>query len=50
MDESKVRKYIQKLEQANLLRQKGDSIVIKGIEVLDEYLRYIALKEKFEKI
>jgi CRP/FNR family cyclic AMP-dependent transcriptional regulator len=48
MDESKVRKYIQKLEQANLLRQKGDSIVIKGIE--DEYLRYIALKEKFEKI
>jgi CRP/FNR family cyclic AMP-dependent transcriptional regulator len=50
IDENKVRNYVQKLEQANLLRQKDDSIVIKGIEVLDEYLRYIALKEKFEKI
>lgn len=50
IDESKVRNYVQKLEQANLLTQKGNSVVIKGVEVLDEYLRYIALKEKFEKI
>lgn len=50
IDESKVRNYVEKLGQANLLTLKGDSVTIKGVEVLDEYLRYIALKEKFEKI
>lgn len=46
----KVQNYVKKLEQSNLLTQRDDSVIIKGVEVLDEYLRYIALKEKFEKI
>jgi len=50
IEEAKVRDYVKKLEQANLVTLREDSLMIKGVEVLDDYLRYIALKEKFEKI
>lgn len=48
--EGKVKDYVKKLEQANLVKIQDDSVIIKGVENLDDYLRYIALKEKFEKV
>jgi CRP-like cAMP-binding protein len=48
--EEKVTSYIKKLEQATLVKIRDDSMIIKGVEDLDDYLRYIALKEKFEKM
>jgi len=48
--EDKVKDYIKKLERANLAKIRDDSMIIKGVEDLDDYLRYIALKEKFEKM
>ncbi len=48
--EEKVKDYVRKLEQANLVKIQDDSMIIKGVEDLDDYLRYIALKEKFEKL
>jgi len=50
IDGNKVKNYVIKLQQANLVKLRNDSMIIRGIEFLDEYLRYIALKEKFEKI
>lgn len=48
--EDKLKDYIKKLEQANLVKIRDDSMIIKGVENLDDYLRYIALKEKFERV
>jgi CRP-like cAMP-binding protein len=50
IDEGIVKDYINKLVQVNLVTLHEDSLVIKGVADLDDYLRYIALKEKFEKI
>lgn len=50
IDEGVVKDYINKLVQVNLVTLREDSLVIKGVADLDDYLRYIALKEKFEKI
>jgi CRP/FNR family transcriptional regulator/CRP/FNR family cyclic AMP-dependent transcriptional regulator len=47
---SKIQHYIQNLQKANLVRVQENTMFIKGVEDLDDYLRYIALKEKFEKI
>lgn len=49
IDESKIKGYLDNLGKASLVNVQDDKIVIKGIEDLDDYLRYIALKEKFEK-
>lgn len=48
--EHKVRDYINKLVQVNLVILRENSLTIKAVSDLDDYLRYIALKEKFEKI
>ncbi len=48
--QDKIKSYVNNLEQANLVIMKDNTMIIKGVEVLDEYLRYIALKEKFEKL
>lgn len=48
--EHKVRDYISKLVQVNLVILRENSLTIKAVSDLDDYLRYIALKEKFEKI
>ncbi len=50
IDESKARGYIANLQQVNLINLKNDTLVVRGIADLDDYLRYIALKEKFEKL
>lgn len=49
IDQSKINNYIRNLEKANLVSVKDNTMILKGIEDLDDYLRYIALKEKFEK-
>ena len=49
IEEDKIQGYINNLANAHLVTKKENSLVIKGIEDLDDYLRYIALKEKFEK-
>jgi CRP/FNR family cyclic AMP-dependent transcriptional regulator len=49
IDETKVKGYIDDLSKATLVTVQGESLIVKGIEDLDEYLRYIALKEKFAK-
>ncbi len=47
---NKLKDYVDKLCQVNLVSLKNNGLVIKAVEDLDDYLRYIALKEKFEKI
>uniref|UniRef100_A0A7C6AEL9 Crp/Fnr family transcriptional regulator n=1 Tax=candidate division WOR-3 bacterium TaxID=2052148 RepID=A0A7C6AEL9_UNCW3 len=47
---NKVKDYVDKLCQVNLISLKNNSLVIRAVEDLDDYLRYIALKEKFEKV
>lgn len=49
IDEDKTKGYIDNLSKAGLVTIQEDSLIVKGIEDLDDYLRYIALKEKFEK-
>jgi CRP/FNR family cyclic AMP-dependent transcriptional regulator len=49
IDESKLKNYVNNLQKANLVSLTENAIIIKGVEDLDDYLRYIALKEKFEK-
>ncbi len=50
IEQSKIQIYTQNLEKAGLVKMLENTLVIKGVEDLDDYLRYIALKEKFEKI
>lgn len=49
IEENKIKNYIKGLELANLITLKNNILTIKGVEDLDDYLRYIALKEKFGK-
>lgn len=49
IEEGKIRNYIDNLQKAGLVTRQENALVIRGIEDLDDYLRYIALKEKFEK-
>jgi CRP/FNR family cyclic AMP-dependent transcriptional regulator len=49
IDESKTKGYIDNLSKAGLVTVQENSLIVKGVEDLDDYLRYIALKEKFEK-
>lgn len=50
IEENKAKDYINKLAQVGLVALKNDNMIIKGVGDLDDYLRYIALKEKFEKL
>lgn len=50
IDEGKARGYVANLQQVNLINLKDDTLMVRGIADLDDYLRYIALKEKFEKL
>uniref|UniRef100_A0A7C4TCJ3 Crp/Fnr family transcriptional regulator n=1 Tax=candidate division WOR-3 bacterium TaxID=2052148 RepID=A0A7C4TCJ3_UNCW3 len=47
---NKIKDYVNKLAQVNLVTLKGNALIVKGVADLDDYLRYIALKEKFEKL
>lgn len=47
---NKIKEYLGKLNQANLMVIKENGFIIKSIADLDDYLRYIALKERFEKL
>jgi len=47
IEQEKIQHYIKNLEQAKLMTLKDNILTIKAVEDLDEYLRYIALKEKF---
>lgn len=49
IDESKVKNYMTNLEKAGLVSIQENGITIRAVEDLDDYLRYIALKEKFER-
>ncbi|OGC39152.1 hypothetical protein A2Y85_03420 [candidate division WOR-3 bacterium RBG_13_43_14] len=49
IDEAKIKSYINNLEKAGLVSIHENGIIIRAVEELDDYLRYIALKEKFEK-
>ncbi len=50
IEESVVKDYVNKLVLVNLVTLRENSLIVKGVSDLDDYLRYIALKEKFEKI
>ncbi|MGB3478445.1 MAG: Crp/Fnr family transcriptional regulator [bacterium] len=49
IEQEKIQHYIKNLEQAKLMTLKDNVLTIKAVEDLDEYLRYIALKEKFAR-
>lgn len=49
IEQEKVEKYVKNLQLARLMSLKDDVLTIKAVEDLDEYLRYIALKEKFAR-
>ncbi len=46
---AKVREFIDRLINARLIAIEGDKLAIKSIADLEDYLRYITLKEKFER-
>ncbi len=46
----KIKDYLNKLSQVNLITMKNNGLVIRSVADLDDYLRYIALKEKFERL
>lgn len=50
IEDNKAKDYVNKLAQVGLVSLRENSMVIKGVSDLDDYLRYIALKEKFEKL
>lgn len=50
IQEDKIKNYVTNLVRANLVTLKENTMTIKGVEDLDDYLRYIALKEKFERL
>lgn len=47
IEQDKIQNYLKNLEQAKLITLRDNTLIIKAVEDLDEYLRYIALKEKF---
>ncbi len=49
IEEKKVYNYLNNLQKAGLVTVQENGITIRAVEDLDDYLRYIALKEKFEK-
>ncbi len=49
IDEAKIKNYIDNLHKAGLIEIHENGITIRAVEDLDDYLRYIALKEKFER-
>jgi len=49
IEANKIKSYVENLEHANLIALKENTLTIKSVEDLDDYLRYIALKEKFGK-
>jgi CRP/FNR family cyclic AMP-dependent transcriptional regulator len=49
IEADKAQEYVNNLQQVSLIKLKDDVLVVRGIADLDDYLRYIALKEKFEK-
>ncbi len=49
IEQEKVEKYVKNLQLARLMSLKDNILTIKAVEDLDEYLRYIALKEKFAR-
>ncbi|UCC12267.1 MAG: Crp/Fnr family transcriptional regulator [candidate division WOR-3 bacterium] len=50
IDEGKIKGYVDNLVKANLVTLGDNTMTIRGVADLDDYLRYIALKEKFERI
>ena len=49
IDETKVKNYMSNLQKAGLVSIQDNGITIRAVEDLDDYLRYIALKENFER-
>jgi len=49
IQEDKIKNYVTNLVRANLITLKENTMTVRGVEDLDDYLRYIALKEKFER-
>lgn len=47
IEQDKIANYLKDLQQAKLIILRDNTLIIKAVEDLDEYLRYIALKEKF---
>lgn len=47
IEQDKIQNYLKNLEAAKLITLRDNTLIIKAVEDLDEYLRYIALKEKF---
>jgi len=50
IDEGKIKGYVDNLVKANLVSLADNTMTIRGVGDLDDYLRYIALKEKFERL
>ena len=46
---NKIKNYATNLVRANLISVKDNTMTIRGVGDLEDYLRYIALKEKFER-
>ncbi|RKZ20683.1 hypothetical protein DRQ18_05845 [bacterium] len=49
IEDSKVKEVISKLVRNNLLSLEGNVVKVKDEKLLQEYIEYISLKEKFEK-
>ncbi len=48
VDEEKGKDLIQKLVRLNLIKLEGKQVIVRSLEDLEEYFRYISLRERFE--
>ncbi|HID32791.1 MAG TPA: Crp/Fnr family transcriptional regulator [bacterium (Candidatus Stahlbacteria)] len=50
VDQEKVKLFVERLIKVGLLKVEDNRLLIKSIPELEDYLRYISLKERFEKV
>ncbi len=49
VDQQKGKDLIQKFVRSGLIEIEGEHVIVKSLEDLEEYFRYISLRERFEK-
>lgn len=49
VDVTRVREYLQRLEAVGLVTIKNDRLSVRSVPELEEYIEYVALREKFER-
>jgi CRP-like cAMP-binding protein len=49
VDHKKGKDLVERLVKSGLIETEGDNVIVKSLQELEEYFRYISLRERFEK-